>query len=295
MAGFGDLEVFRRLRRHHGKVDQDIPYGSHFACHLAIGILFMGGGNYTFGTSNLAVACLLLALYPLFPNTVLDNKSHLQAFRHFWVLAVEPRCVVVRDVNTNRPTSVPITITLNDGRTISKTAPCLLPELSQIALVKTESPNYWSAILDFANNPEHLFTFQRTQTIYIQSRPPQFSSSSVYESTLKALEEHETGPLSGIEWLLSLKPFTTLDNSERALLLPVDVGSANNVGILQDNSVDMKILLEKASLKGWNADRLRNVRLLFAFVDMLKGQDKLTWLTKESVDRLRAAVWTAFT
>jgi anaphase-promoting complex subunit 1 len=115
MAGTGDVAVFRRLRKLHGRIEPDVTYGSHLAAHLAIGVLFMGNGSFTFGTGNLAVASLLCAFYPLFPNTVMDNKSHLQAFRHMWVLAAEARCLVARDVDTHRPCAIPITITLRNG------------------------------------------------------------------------------------------------------------------------------------------------------------------------------------
>ncbi|KAI9879579.1 MAG: Anaphase-promoting complex subunit 1, partial [Watsoniomyces obsoletus] len=96
MAGSGDLIVLRRLRSLHGRTDKDTPFGSHMASHMAIGTLFLGGGTMTFGTSDLAVAGLCIAFYPLFPGDVLDNKTHLQALRHLWVLAVEGRCLVAR-------------------------------------------------------------------------------------------------------------------------------------------------------------------------------------------------------
>ncbi|KAL7274308.1 Anaphase-promoting complex subunit 1 [Rhizina undulata] len=62
------------------------------ASHMAIGAIFLGNSSHTFGMSNLAVASLLCAFYPLSPTQILDNKAHLQAFRHFWVLATEARC-----------------------------------------------------------------------------------------------------------------------------------------------------------------------------------------------------------
>ena len=152
MAGTGDLHIFRRLRSLHGRTDPDTPFGSHLAAHFAIGVLFMGGGTHTFGTSNLAVASLLCAFYPLFPNQVLDNKSHMQAFRHFWVLAAERRCLVTRDVDTHRPVSLSILVTLRTGTQMETTAPCLLPELNTISKIQTNDPEYWSVTLDIANN-----------------------------------------------------------------------------------------------------------------------------------------------
>lgn len=169
MAGTGDLELFRRLRSLHGRVDADTSYGSHMAAHMAIGMLFLGGGSYTLGTSDLAVAALLCAFYPIFPTTVLDNKCHLQAFRHLWVLAAEPRCLVPRDADTRRPISVPVTLTLKDGTTQTATAPCLLPDLDQIAVLQTHSKDHWPVTLDLSRNRRLRDKFRRgDQSIYLR-------------------------------------------------------------------------------------------------------------------------------
>ena len=170
MAGTGDLQVFRRLRSLHGRVDVDVPYGSHLSAHLAIGTLFLGGGTYSFGTSNLAVASLLCAFYPLLPATVLDNKSHLQAFRHFWVLAAEARCLAVYDIDTRRLISLPIIVVLRTGLEMTLTAPCMLPELNTIAKIRVEDPEYWSITLDVSNNPSDCDTVRRNQGIWVRRR-----------------------------------------------------------------------------------------------------------------------------
>ena len=317
MAGSGDLTVFRRFRKLHGRTEADVPYGSHLAAHMAIGVLFLGGGSCTFGTSNIAIASLLCAFYPLFPNNVLDNKSHLQAFRHFWVLAAEARCLVARDVETHRPCSIPILITLRSGQIIEKSVPCLLPELSLIESVSTASPQHWTIVLDFAHNPEHMSAFEKSQTIYVHRRSAYASTSTVFQATLQALEEaseatnNSTSVTSNtanatLEWLMGLRCFSSLDRSERALLLPPDAGAPTQIA-LESTVVDVKLVLEKAmctitgsdgdassaGVDGWSKDRLRNVKLVFAFVERL-GEGKGLWLGGETVDRLRAAAWTAF-
>lgn len=303
MAGSGDLPTFRRLRKLHGRTEADVLYGSHLAAHLAIGVLFLSGGSYTFGTSNIAIASLLCAFYPLFPNGILENKSHLQAFRHFWVLAAEPRCLVARDVETHRPSTIPITITLKSGEILTKTSPCLLPELNLIKTVSTASPQHWTIVLDFANNPDHVSAFEKSQTIYIRKRSAYASTSTVFQATLQALEEASeatnnttsmtsTTANATLEWLMNLGCFSSLDRSERALLLPPDAGAATQIG-LESTVVDVKLVLEKAVQGGLNKDRLSNVALVFAFVERL-GEGRGLWLGGETVDRLRAAVGTAF-
>ncbi|KAI9750215.1 MAG: hypothetical protein M4579_006563 [Chaenotheca gracillima] len=292
MAGTGDLVVFRRLRLLHGRASLETPYGSHLVGHMAIGVLFLGGGNYTLGTSNLAIASLLCAFYPLTPNTILDNQSHLQAFRHFWVLAAEARCIIVRDVDTHRPVSIPMSITLRTGEELKKTAPCLLPELIDIATIATASPEHWRVVLDFAKNASHRATFINSQTIYVRRRAAHdvTSSSSVFQATLQALNDNET-ERHPLEWLLNLPSFSTLDKSERALVIPPDAG--NPVQASTDSTlVDTRLVFEKLCLSGDKADRLRNLKLLFAWAERADAEgQKLKWMTSETVDRLRAAVW----
>ncbi|EPS26616.1 hypothetical protein PDE_01554 [Penicillium oxalicum 114-2] len=193
MAGTGDLMLFRRLRSLHGRVDPDTPYGSHMAAHMAIGMLFLGGGSYTLGTSDLGVAALLCAFYPVFPTEVLDNKCHLQAFRHLWVLAAEPRCIVPRDLDTRRPISIPITITLHTGGVSTLTAPCLLPDPGEIRRVDVRGPDHWPLALDFSQDDALREKFRRGDpSVYLRRKATYSSagdSTSVFASTLTGLSE----------------------------------------------------------------------------------------------------------
>lgn len=139
-------------------------------------------------------------------------------------------------------------------------------------------------VLDFANNPAHLDSFKSTQTIYVHRRTAHASTSTVFQATLQALDETETSN-SSLEWLLGLRAFSSLDKSERALLLGAD-------GV-ESNIVDTRLVLERDVRNGINRDRLRGVKLLFKFCERM-GEERGLWITGESVDRLRAGVWTAF-
>ncbi|KAE8414732.1 hypothetical protein BDV36DRAFT_238328 [Aspergillus pseudocaelatus] len=260
MAGTGDLALFRRLRSLHGRVDTDTPYGSHMAAHMAIGLLFLGGGSYTLGTSDLAIASLICSLYPVFPTSVLDNKCHLQAFRHLWVLAAEPRCFVPRDIDSGRPISMPIIVTNIGGSTRKITAPCLLPELGSVAKVEVRSADYWPLVLDFTLNSALREKFRHgDQSVYLRRKATYNpTGSSAFVSTLSGLSEaqdvlssstsasnHGKGLppaawpniatlLSGTtpptppssqsqsiwEWVFKLKSLQGLDVREKALVLP---------------------------------------------------------------------------
>ena len=113
MAGSGDLSTLRTCRMLRSRVHNStvVNYGSHMAVHIAIGLLFLGGGRLALASSPRAVAALLVAFFPKFPTHSSDNRYHLQvvrlvdvlcgvpymynlqALRHLYVLAVEPRLV----------------------------------------------------------------------------------------------------------------------------------------------------------------------------------------------------------
>ena len=153
MAGTGHLDTTRLFRSLRKRSNPDLNYGNHMAVHMAIGFLFLGGGCATLHTSNQAIAALVASLYPRFPLNTRDNRYHLQAFRHLYVLAVEPRCIETRDVDTNEPVYVPLKITLRPQRaggteqTLLRTSPCLLPEIRRIARIDVDSPRYWPQAL----------------------------------------------------------------------------------------------------------------------------------------------------
>lgn len=46
MAGTGNLDVLRIARQLRKRHSPDVPYGSHMAVHMAIGLLFLGAGRY---------------------------------------------------------------------------------------------------------------------------------------------------------------------------------------------------------------------------------------------------------
>ena len=294
MAGRGDLIIFRRLRSLHGRTDAETTYGSHLATQFAIGMLFLAGGTYTFGTSNLAIASLFCAFYPLFPTSVLDNKSHLQAFRHFWVLATERRCLVPRDIDTHRPFTLPVAVRLKSGTTTRLTAPCLLPELSTIAGIHTLDPEYWLIILDLASNPSHLSAFHRHQSIYLRRRGAyDANQSSVFSATMQALNDTRTAHQlrnQPFEWLFSLPAFRGFDKTERALILPADgPGVAGSVfkGV-RGMMVDDRLMVETGCLGDGRSERLWNLRLLLKWAEECEKRGEGTgWLGKGVIDGLR--------
>ncbi|TPX44078.1 hypothetical protein SeMB42_g04443 [Synchytrium endobioticum] len=177
MAGTGDTRVLAQLKKLCRRFALD-SYGDHMATNMALGFLFMGGGTMTLGTSNLAVASLILSVYPRWPTTKDDNRCHLQAFRHLWVLAAEPRCLVPMDVDTKVPVYLPILITLRDSsvqrngyskKEVKRVAPCLLPDFSHIQSISIDSPRYWKMSLNF-DNADHLNSIRSRRVLVVKRK-----------------------------------------------------------------------------------------------------------------------------
>lgn len=173
MAGTGEINCLRRLRYSFGMQNLNFKYGTHVMVHMSLGLLFLGGGKYTLGTSDAAIACLITAFFPRFNQVSSDNKTYLQALRHLWVLAVEPRCLVTRDVDTKEVVYLPIKIKLKDESglgTAQLIAPTLIPDVDKIQSIRIDTPRYWPFYLDIANMPHHKESLLRNQTLYVKRR-----------------------------------------------------------------------------------------------------------------------------
>lgn len=197
MAGTGDIACLQRLRIRHGLFGPHIRYGAHIATHMAIGFLFMGGGRYTLGTSNAPIASLVVSLFPRFPLHTNETRGLLQAFRHLWVMAVEPRCLIARDADTNEITRIPIKVKIKEGaddpvRTHHFVCPTLLPDFERFVSIKVDSPRYWPFVLNLNDDPRAKLSLLQTQTIYVKRRagysaytedPTGYQSISVWNGT----------------------------------------------------------------------------------------------------------------
>lgn len=154
-AGSGDLNILRvcrMLRNRLGQTNSHVTYGSHIAIHMAIGFQFLGAGRFTLSRSPEAIAALVCALFPKFPTHTNDNRYHLQAFRHLYVLAIEPRILVPRDIDSGKLCLCNISYVTIDDEVVNKMAPCMLPELNQLKSLSFEDNNYWTQKFEKGKN-----------------------------------------------------------------------------------------------------------------------------------------------
>ncbi|KAL6581232.1 hypothetical protein OROMI_007155 [Orobanche minor] len=161
MAGSGHLQTFRFLKflRNRNSVDGHASFGTQTAVSLAIGFLFLGGGMWTFSTSNSSIAALLITIYPRLPTGPNDNRCYLQAFRHLYVLATEGRWIQTVDVDTGLAVYVPLEVTIKETELYNETSfcditPCNLPERAILKGVRVCGPRYWPQVIELCPKQE---------------------------------------------------------------------------------------------------------------------------------------------
>lgn len=170
LGGGGEgYEQATALAQATAKCKQQPQYGALMLLHQALGIVCMGGGRSSFRESfgrvnPLDISVLLLSLYPLKPPTnACDQRSHLQASRHLWVLAAESRALIPLDVDTGqRVPNLPATLltlssSRNNGATTEKltrkirksaiTLPSLLPSPQRLLQLRIDHDGYWPIVL----------------------------------------------------------------------------------------------------------------------------------------------------
>ncbi|KAM3961524.1 LOW QUALITY PROTEIN: anaphase-promoting complex subunit 1-like [Aphomia sociella] len=186
MAGRGDIEVLRVCRRLRTRLPATpqpaaprgstttapaLTHGGQMAVHCTIGLLFLGGGRATLSTTPTAIAALLAAFFPKFPTHSEDNRYHLQAFRHLYVLAVEARLILPRDLSTGKLCYAHIQVIDLEGAVKEMKAPCIIPELDKLKEVKINDPRYWPMTFQRDRNWDLLKTFlEYTWCIDIKQR-----------------------------------------------------------------------------------------------------------------------------
>ena len=154
MAGTGHEEVMRLCRYLRSRINQGhVLYGSFMAIHLALGLLFLGGCRITLNNSPESVAALICAFFPKYPIHTIDNRYHLQAFRHLYVLATQPRLLVPRCIETGIPVYATIRYKFSGSSNFTeKFAPCLLPDLNLLDSIELIDNNYWKISFERSKN-----------------------------------------------------------------------------------------------------------------------------------------------
>ncbi|OMJ84336.1 hypothetical protein SteCoe_14561 [Stentor coeruleus] len=141
MSGTGDVESFKIMKRIRKKVEGE--YGFSMAIHMAIGFLFLGNCQYSFSSNDFSIAAILASVFPKFPTSPSDNRFHLQAFRHLYILALEKRLLITKDAETQSLVKVPLKIDYSDIGPVFCSSPVLLRPLGLCKSVEIVGKDYY--------------------------------------------------------------------------------------------------------------------------------------------------------
>uniref|UniRef100_A0A8C4PIT9 Anaphase promoting complex subunit 1 n=1 Tax=Equus asinus TaxID=9793 RepID=A0A8C4PIT9_EQUAS len=156
MAGSGNLKVLQLCRYLHMKT--------------WIAVI----GRYSSKLMLLSALCYLLSVFSVY-------RYHLQALRHLYVLAAEPRLLVPVDVDTNMPCYALLEVTYKGTQWYEQTkeelmAPTLLPELHLLKQIKVKGPRYWELLIDLSKGTQHLKSIlSKDGVLYVKLRAGQLS------------------------------------------------------------------------------------------------------------------------
>lgn len=180
------------------KTDDENQFSKYIATSMSLGFLFLGSGQYALKTSSLE--CLSYLIISVLPTYKRD--APLQETKHFWSMAVEPRCLVVRDAETEKSISnIPIEITVRMTDSLKEeirelVAPCLLPDVRKISCLRVKSPLYYPLEINFDHELQSTEFFKNGTILYVQrlnpqsDGPPHYKSISDIQLALKKRMDH---------------------------------------------------------------------------------------------------------
>ncbi|KAJ1978563.1 Anaphase-promoting complex subunit 1 [Dimargaris verticillata] len=233
-AGTGHLGLLKRIRLLHGRFAPTAPlsaastattYGEHKLVHMALGMVFLGAGNYTLTVSSpMAIAALYCSSYPVITSLAPNyNHTYLQPLRHLWVLAVDARCVVTRDVITRRLCQVPLRITtlgnaalancssksrqgMSAYDTVAMMTPNFVPAWSTIQVIEvTDTAAYWPLHLDRQAQPNAFNRLQHTRTLWVLAK----ARLQIHRPWGSA-SPHDALPLQQLAWVRPVTAFSAV-------------------------------------------------------------------------------------
>ena len=155
MAGTGDLDTLRLLLSTRQRVEERSAFSREQSWAMCLGLLFLGGGEWSVKCGKAAIGPLLLSLFPTFPSGGVwnDNRLYLQPLRHMYALSAECRAMKAIDVDGGGECYCQLEVNMKeDGRLLRLITPCLLPEVSGIECVRLVDERYWPITVSFASS-----------------------------------------------------------------------------------------------------------------------------------------------
>ena len=214
-----DTEIFQ---------DDENHYSKYMSTSMSLGFLFLGSGQYALKTSDLeSTAYLIMSVLPNYMT-----PYNLQELKHFWSLSVEPRCLVVKNVQTDIPiNNVSVEVTLKSKHRIGTSkknlsTPCLLPDLMIIKGIKICSSDYYPLEINFNEAVTAVDYFKNGIVLYLQAKEKESyydMENNVYKSSEGLQLALKSKMNSQVGRKLSLNKMTEARTISESLINKLDV------------------------------------------------------------------------
>ena len=197
---------------------------------------------------------------------------------------------MVKEVGTNEPYKIPITITMRDGTVIEKLSPCLLPKINDIQTISTNSIDYFEVVIDCQLKSEILENFEKSLTIYVYKKQNyQLLRPSVRSMLQNKPRNIEIDPDS----ILNCELFKQLDLNGKEIWIN-EFSSKKKVsysGLTIFNIIDDKLRLIKSVESPDSIEDVWNLRLLFGYANMCIHNDDLHYIPLQFINQLKQKLW----
>lgn len=80
----------------------------------------------------------------------------MQAFRHLYVLAVEPRLLIPKDIKAGSMCYAKVKVTKLDGTSSTIQGPGIIPDLNTLSRVEVCDERYWAVVFERGRNWDQL-------------------------------------------------------------------------------------------------------------------------------------------
>lgn len=238
-------------------LNEENHYAKFLATNLSLGFLFLGSGQYALKTSELeCIAHLIITALPTY-----NSKCPLQETKHFWSMAVEPRCLVIRDATTEKILNhVPfeITVEVNDSfdETRSLIAPCLLPDIRRLKCLKVNTPEYYPLEIKFDQSISAADFFQNGTILYIQPKADDESAGESFSSRSQQAKQYERAfkaRMDALEDKQITGPFTSGGSSIERL---VDRWGLEDTAMMELRTMPTEATSTESGVYGYDLDML---------------------------------------
>ncbi|RKP02123.1 hypothetical protein CXG81DRAFT_18164 [Caulochytrium protostelioides] len=192
LAGTGHLDLLTHLRARimdppprspgaaaaaAGMGPIETTFGDYQALHMALGLLFLGGGSVRIDRRPRDIALLLISFFPRWPRDAGSARAYPSAWRHLWALSAFSQmltthvCDPQNGLQGPQSEPVPVELTFANGQRVRAVTPfpCRTHRVTRVVVC---SDRFLPLALTIADLPSAArATWRQSGIVYVQRHP----------------------------------------------------------------------------------------------------------------------------